>query len=354
MLNAEIRWAARNVLLDPQRLRVLLQGGLDNALALRTFFAVVLPRARAALARLERLAQRIPDEALRAKALHSLSAKAYHVAGGCILATFLPSGAREHYIDIVAPLETIYDFLDTICDRDPQPGPQASRQLHLALADALDPRRPLHEYYLYGPHGDDGDYLAALVRRVRRRLQRLAGHEELAPYLSEAAQLYADTQTFKHLPSPERVAAFRAWFESMHAGELRWYEFAAGAGSQFHVYGLFYAAFCSRFDLLQETYDAYFPEFAAVHVLLDSFIDQTEDRDHGELNWVECFADSADFTRRMAFLTQRSSEKIGRLPLPSAHRFALRLMTLFYLTHPKVTAQRLGPQAAALLQALAP
>ncbi len=283
MPGREIRWAVTRVLADPERLRVLLHDGLDDILALRRFFAVILPLAKTALERLERLAARIPDDALREKALSSLRGKAYHITGACILATFLPSGAREHYIEIVAPLEAIYDFLDTLCDRDPQPGEQASRRLHLALFDAMDPQRPMHEYFLYGPAGDDGDYLQALVRRVRHALRRLSEHERLTPLFQTAAQLYTDTQTFKHLPVDRRERACIEWAAAEPHADLSWWELAAAAGSQFHVYGPLYAAFCDRFDLAQQTYDAYFPDFAAVHVLLDSFIDQQEDRAHAEL-----------------------------------------------------------------------
>ncbi|MFN2449345.1 MAG: DUF2600 family protein [Candidatus Baltobacteraceae bacterium] len=354
MLDEEIRWAVRRVLLDPQRLRVLLSGGFDNVVALRVFFSVIVPEARAALARLQSLAERIPDDSLRAKALHTLQAKAYHVAGACVLAAFLPSGAREHYIGIVAPLESIYDFLDTLCDREPQLDARASRQLHLALSDALDPYGTEHAYFLYGPDGDDGDYLKALVRRVRHSLKRLFDHELLLPVFAGAARLYTETQTLKHLPAGHREEACAARFSQDAARSgLSWFEYAAGAGSQFHVYGALYAGFCSRFDRAGATYDAYFPELAAVHVLLDAFIDQAEDRAHAELNWLACYANGEAFAERMGELARRSSAKFACLPLPGAHRFALRLMSLFYLTHRKIRVQHLEPQADRLLRVLA-
>ncbi len=350
MFDKEVRAAARGVLLDPLRLRILAGGGLDDILALRQFFAVVVPLARRAIKRLDRLAQRIPDATLREKALTSLHAKAYHIAGACILSTFLPSGAREHYVEVVAPLEALYDFLDTLCDREPHPSERASRQLHRALAHALDPDAEPVEYFAFGPPGDDGDYLRILVRRVQRALRRLAGYEELVPVIAPAAQLYADTQTYKHLPAQRRELALKEWFAASGRRNLRWFEYAAAAGSQFHVYGALYAAFCSRLDLLEQTYDAYFPEIAAVHVLLDSFIDQGEDRANRELSFVECYASSEHLERRMQEFCAAGSAKFAKLPLPAAHRFALRMMLLFYLTHPKVSAQRLDRQADRLLR----
>jgi tetraprenyl-beta-curcumene synthase len=355
VLSQDITWAVKRVLLGPQRLAFLLRGGLDDAFDLRTFLVHVVPLARNALARLEHLAERIPDDELRAQALGSLRGKAYHVAGACILATFLPSGAREHYVDIVAPLETIYDFLDSLCDRHPETKPQAFRQLHEALADALDPARPLHDYYAYGPPGDDGDYLHTLVRRVRRALARLGDHELLVPYFSEAARLYADTQTYSHLPRGEREAACKTWFERQNTtyGDLAWWEFGAAAGSQFQVYAPLYAAFCSEFDRIGDTYTAYFPALSALHVLLDSFIDQHEDVAHGDLNWVAFYSDKANLQKRVHALAARANAAFGQLTMPRAHRFTMRIMALFYLTHKKIDEQRLDHEATALLEAFA-
>ncbi len=333
----------------------LLRGGLDDALDLRRFLVHVVPLAHRAIARLQRLAERIPDSELRSQALSSLTAKAYHIAGASILATYLPSMAREHYIEIVAPLEAIYDFLDSLCDRHPETGPQAFRQLHEALFDALDPHRPLHEYYAYGPPGDDGDYLRTLVIRVRSALRCLSDYELLLPYFREAAALYADTQTFKHLPNGENERACIEWHarKGTRFGDLSWWEFGAAAGSQFQVYAPLYAAFCSEFERLGQTYDAYFPAFSALHVLLDSFIDRAEDRAHGELNWMECYPSPQAFVERAATLADRARRAFGNLAMPRAHQFALRIMALFYLTHPKVDHQQLDHEAMALLDALA-
>lgn len=354
MLQREIAWAIDRVLFSPQRLLFLARGGLDDALELRRFLVHVVPLARAALRRLEQLAERIPDRELRAQAQFGLHAKAYHVAGACILATLLPSAAREHYIEIVAPLEAIYDFLDGLCDRHPLTGPQAFRQLHLSLADALDPSRPLHEYYLYGPPGDDGDYLVSLVRRVREALSRLGDFELLVPYFTEAAEFYADTQTYKHLPAGEREDACIEWHREKGArfGDLSWWEFGAAAGSQFQVYGPLYAAFCSDFESIRTSYEAYFPAFSAIHVLLDSFIDQQEDREHAELNWIDCYENFEAFRHRMQMQAARARAGFSNLAMPRAHTFALRIMSLFYLTHPKVYQQGLDRDARLLLQAL--
>ena len=347
----EVEFAIRRVLTDPVRLRFLLAGGMDDALDLRRFLVKIVPLARNALARLHALADRIPDDELRGLANSSLGEKGFHVAGAAILATFLPSGAREHYVQVVAPLEAIYDFLDSLCDRHTKRSPQAFRQLHEALFDALDPNRPLSAYYLYGPPGDDGDYLRALVLRVRRALSRLGDYELLVPHFARATQLYADVQCCSQLPADEREAACRrlAAEHAPQAGDLQWWEFCAAAGSQFHVYAPLYEAFCSEFSAVDTAYNAYFPNVCALHVLLDSFIDGLEDREHGDVNWIACYDSFDAFRERVQLFSARALLAFEDLGMPRAHRFVLRTMLLFYLTHPKVFAQGLNDAALQLL-----
>lgn len=355
ILSNEIRTAITRVLLSPRRLGFLVRGGAADAYYLAKFLLEIVPLAKAELAQIERLADRIPDSELRHQARSSLRGKAYHVAGACVLATFLPRGAREHYIRIVAPLESIYDFLDCLCDRHAGTPIEAVRHLHEALSDAVDPHRPLNEYYTFGPQGDDGGYLNALVARTRSELAQLAEHERLVPYFHEAASLYANHQALKHEAPAEREKKLQYWHarDGRRFGALPWFEFAAAAGSQFHLYGPLYGAFCSRYDLLPALYTAYFPEFAALHVLFDAFIDQAEDRVHGELNWLAYYQNAEAFVARVFVLAEEAQTRFRKLPSPRPHLFALRVLILFYLTHPKVFEQRLNQEAIALLEALA-
>ncbi|MDQ2871783.1 MAG: tetraprenyl-beta-curcumene synthase family protein [Candidatus Eremiobacteraeota bacterium] len=356
MLDSEIRFAVVHVTTSPIRLRTLLEGGIDGALDLARFLRTIVPLTKTALTRIERLAERIPDERLRHEARTSIRAKAYHVAGAAILATFLPPIARRHYIEIVTPLETIYDFLDNLCDRHPDVPVDAYPVLHQALSDALDPAAPLHDYYQKGPSGDDGDYLQLLVVRTRRALVRLGGYERLLPHFKEAARLYTELQTFKHYPKAERENACIAWHETHREqfGDFSWWEFACAAGSQFQVYAPLFALFCSEPSQIDPAFHAYFPAFSALHVLLDYFIDQAEDREHGELNFIDCYGSGEAFRGRAATLARRARTGFEALSTPRAHDFALRIMCLFYLTHPKVFEEGLNDEAELLLRALFP
>jgi tetraprenyl-beta-curcumene synthase len=351
----EIAWAVRHVLVSPARLRFLLGDGPSTPVNILRFLRTVVPHARLELEGIRSLAGSIRDDALRDEALASIDAKAYHVAGGCILATFLPRPKARAYVELVAPLESIYDYLDNLCDRHPDVPVEAYPVLHQAIADALDPYASPRDYYALGPHGHDNGYLRRLVTRVQRSLRRLAGHQALLPVFREAAQLYAEIQTYKHYPPGERERACRDWFAARkddRVGDLEWYEFACAAGSQFQVYAPLYELFAGRPQSIAAAYDAHFPAVAALHVLLDSFIDQAEDRDHGELSFAAAYATPAAMRERAGYLAGLAKRRFAALPKRYPHEFVLRVMSLFYLTHPKVYAQSLNREAESLLQAI--
>jgi tetraprenyl-beta-curcumene synthase len=336
------------------RLSMLAGGGIGGAYDLTHFLRSIVPKASRALEQIRELAEVIPDDRLRAQALGSIDAKAYHVAGGSILATYLAPAAVDHYIEIVAPLETIYDYLDNLCDRHPDVGIEAYPVLHRAIADALDPNACPSGYYDLGPAGDDGDYLLTLVRRVQRALRRLADHELLRELFREAARLYGEMQTFVHLPAGEREAACKDWY-ALHTDRYRnleWQEFACAAGSQFQVYAPLFMLFDGRQESIANAYGAYFPAVSALHVLFDSYIDQEEDREHGDLNFIAAYSSEEHLFERVAYLARCAVSGFSRLPVRKRHDFVLRTMALFYLTHPKIYAQRLNEQAQRLLQVI--
>jgi tetraprenyl-beta-curcumene synthase len=315
-VRSEIAWAVRHVLASPRRLRFLLAGGAPGVAALGAFLMSVVPRVSKELREIRERADGIADPLLRRQALDSISAKSYHAAGAAILATFLPAQAAQRYVDIVVPLESIYDYLDNLCDRHPAVPEAAYPVLHGAIADALDPNAPATDYYAAGPAGDDSGYLRWLVERVRVRLRALDGYELLLPH-------------------------FR--FEA-----LTWDEFACAAGSQFQVYGPLFELSRGTGDAIDATYAAYFPAISALHVFLDSFIDQAEDRAPGDLNFA-ALRPPEERDRRVALLGVQARRGLERLARPAPHRFALRIMALFYLTHPKIYAQGLDAEAQVLL-----
>jgi tetraprenyl-beta-curcumene synthase len=344
------------VLRTPTRLRRLLGLGPRGLSSMARFLIAVVPRASRALASIAADARAIPDGGLREQALASIADKAYHVQGGCILATFLKRDAANRYVDIVAPLETIYDYLDNLCDRLPNVSPAAYPTLHEALLDAVDATRPIRDYYRDGPRRDDGGYLRGLVERVRAGIGALPNYAAVREPLIEIAGFYAELQTFKHGQAGAREAICTAWYERNRERfpGLYWWEFAAACGSSLPVFALLYLASQTTLEpnVVGLTAAAYFPNVSAVHILLDYFIDQAEDREHRELNFVACYATSAEAISRVRRLVAMTASRVRALQDGEWHGFVLHAMCLFYLTHPKVFEQHLDAESTALLAGL--
>jgi tetraprenyl-beta-curcumene synthase len=355
-LRKDLRRTLRVVFSRPSRLRRLLALGPRGWAATARFLGAVVPRAGRELAAIRERAARIPDPLLREQALASIDGKAYHVQGGCILATFMRGEPARRYIGIVAAIETIYDYLDNLCDRLPGVTQQAYATLHAALLDALDDRRGPIEYYRDGPAGDDGGYLRSLVDAAREGLRALPNYHAVRDRLVDVAGFYAELQVLKHGPPGVRETACDAWYARNRERfpGLSWWEFAAACGSSLPVFALIALASRERLDAaeIDATVTAYFPGVSAVHILLDYFIDQAEDREHGELNFVACYASSAEAVTGLRRLVTGTLARVRTLADAARHRFLVEAMCVFYLTHPKVFEQRLDRESAALLSAL--
>jgi tetraprenyl-beta-curcumene synthase len=356
VLERDVRRTLAIVFSRPSRIRRLLALGPRGWFATARFVGSVIPRAGRELAAIRARAERIPDAALREQALASIDHKAYHVQGGCILATFMPRDAARRYVTIVASVETIYDYLDNLCDRLPGVTQQAYATLHAALIDALDDRREPGDYYRDGPPGDDGGYLRALVDAARDGLRALPNYRAVRDDLVEIARFYADLQVLKHGPAGARELACDAWYARNRERfpGLAWWEFAAACGSSLPVFALIALAGRERIDQheIDATVKAYFPGVSAIHILLDYFIDQAEDREHGELNFVACYASSAEAVAQLRRLVTATLARVRTLAGAAQHRFLVEAMCVFYLTHPKVFEQRLDRESATLLSAL--
>jgi tetraprenyl-beta-curcumene synthase len=352
----DVRIVVTTVLRSPDRFARLIRLGPRGLASMARFLIGVVPRASRALEAIRERANAIPAPALREQALASIDGKAFHVQGGCILATFLPAPDAARFVRIVASLETIYDYLDNLCDRLPGVSQQAFATLHDALLDALDDRRIPADYYRHGPAGDDGGYLISLVNDVRCELATVRHYPAVRDALAQIAGYYAQLQTLKHGDASLREEVCSAWYAE-HAESfpgLYWWEFAAACGSSLPVFALVYLALQPRIDAraIDSTVAAYFPNVSAVHILLDYFIDQAEDLEHRELNFVACYPSSAVAVERVGRLVRATSERLRALAHGEWHEFALQAMCLFYLTHPKVYEQRLDRESAAVLASL--
>ncbi|GAC1653938.1 MAG: tetraprenyl-beta-curcumene synthase family protein [Vulcanimicrobiaceae bacterium] len=350
----EISFAVSRVLASGARRRALRKLGVPGITQLLRFLLRIVPQARRALAEIESRAALIPEGSFRKEALASIRSKSYHVAGACFPATFLSQKDARAYIALVSPLESLYDYLDNLCDRHPDVPLEAYPVLHEALHQALDPQAETTDYFRAGLGSGDGGYLQSLVTQTRQSIRAIPGYEALLDNFREAASFYTALQTYKHYTAGARAGALEEWHtaNASRFGNLAWWEFAAACGSQFHVYMPILACLQGAPATTLGTYAAYFPAFCALHVLLDDFIDQAEDRAHGELNFVTLYPSAEAMHDRFAALAGEAAQGFRSLDRPQQHVLLLRVLLLFYLTHRKVYEQGLDAQAQAILEAI--
>ncbi|OAT85296.1 hypothetical protein A6M21_06615 [Desulfotomaculum copahuensis] len=300
------------------------------------------------------LAVACPDPRLRQMALASIGGKTFHCQGGSVFSAWTGAHRRELVQAIVA-LQTISDYLDNLCDRAGVQDEAGFRRLHQAFLDALRPEVPPGDYYDRYPYRDDGGYLERLVRTCQRALAALPAYPPVMEEAGRLAALYCNLQVYKHIDWSLREKCLTGWLNPLLAGfpeRLYWWELAAATGSTLGIFALFALAARGGFGAtdVHRITGAYFPWIGGLHILLDYFIDQQEDRQGGDLNFVSYYRDGEQAAGRLGLFLSRSLELSAGLPDPYFHRTVVQGLLAMYLSDPKVAAQGLGETGRLLLQ----
>jgi tetraprenyl-beta-curcumene synthase len=288
-------------------------------------------------------ARAIPSPELRRQALASIADKIFHCEGGGIYSLLAGDRHREAVRFIVA-YQTISDYLDNLCDRSTSLDPQDFRALHASMRQALTPGAGLDDYYRFRDAQDDGGYLASLVKTCQQVLAGLPTYELIAPHLHELAERYCALQVYKHVREEERVPLLKAWFGE-HASSvppMAWYEFAACSGSTLGIFCLVAHACggdCTA-ELAREIRDAHFPWVQGLHILLDYFIDQEEDRRAGDLNFCSYYRDQREMVTRLSHFYRQADLSVYALPHARFHRLVNKGLLAVYCADAKVRRQR--------------
>ena len=234
-------------------------------------------------------AEQIPDPALRRDALDALKRKRGHADGAAMFWT-LPQRRDPRLLLTLVRYELLQDFLDSITEDGAALGPEHGEQLYLALGDALDPDRPVSDYYLHHRARCDGGYLAALVEACREGCQALPGYPVVRSLLIREAER-ASVLIINHGRDPAaRDLELRQWAAQHfpHERELCWFELTAAASGWITTHALL--ALASDTNATSEmacaTYAAYFPWVALTLTVLDSYVDQAEDASTGSHNYI--------------------------------------------------------------------
>jgi len=306
-------------------------------------YGVVLPTVHRSLRAWQEQARGIPDPELRRQALMSIETKTFHCEGGAIYG-LLAGDMRDEAIRFIVAYQTISDYLDNLCDRSTSQDPEDFRVLHESMRHALSPGEKPRNYYRLRREQEDGGYLAALVTTCQEVLAKVPAYAQIAPALSELAGYYGDLQVLKHMRVEERVPRLQEWFAryKKQLPEMRWYEFCASAGSTLGIFCLVSSAMNHGFsrDSANQLKEGYFPWVQGLHILLDYFIDQEEDRLGGDLNF--CFYYDSDDTlvERFVHFIKEADGSVSHLPQAQFHRMISRGLLGLYLADKKVKGQK--------------
>lgn len=303
----------------------------------------VLPKVHEELNEWKAMAEAIPDKELRTQALASISTKTFHCEGGAILG-LLALDKREEAIRFIVAYQTISDYLDNLCDRSTSLDPNDFRSLHEAMYHALTPEESPINYYQFRTEQDDGGYLQQLVQTCQSIIRTLPYRKKITSFTHELATYYIDLQVHKHVKVEERVPRLVAWFERYKGKfpNMSWYEFSACAGSTLGIFCLISYSLreqCSE-DLFSQVVKSYFPWVQGLHILLDYFIDQQEDRDGGDLNFCFYYDDEEQLKKRFAFFIRQADESVQQLPDVKFHQMINDGMLGIYLADRKVSEQK--------------
>lgn len=337
-------------------MRRITERWLTLVLAARYLFGV-FPRVDRELERWRLVVAGAADRELAAQGQASIAWKRFHCQGGGFYA-LLPGRARQELLSFIVAFQTISDYLDNLCDRSGCLEAEAFATLHLAYTDALDPEAGTGDYYARYPFRRDGGYLKALVGRCQEILAGLPSYPAVREEAVSLARLYCKLQTYKHTHPLLRESLLKGWFEQQPDGgpELDWWEFAAASGSTLGIFALCSAA--SRPGLTREEARAigrgYFPWICGLHILLDYFIDQEEDRAGGDLNFVSYYQNTEKCLERLSLFLRMALEQARGLPDPFYHVTVVRGLPAFYLSDPKVGQQGLEAAAGELLKLAGP
>lgn len=294
-----------------------------------------------------------PEGELKKQALASIRDKRFHCQGGSIYALYSPEKSKVLIPAIVA-LQTISDYLDNLCDRVDCGEEEAFRELHLSMIEALDLSGRRGDYYRFYTLREDGGYLEALVGKTAQSISLLPSYGRVKGKCVELISLYGDLQVYKHLDLREREEKLIHWFEGHREKTpgIYWWEFSAAAGSTLGVFMLMAAS--GKEGLSPEEgmriYESYFPWICGLHILLDYFIDQQEDRAHQDLNFVNYYGDRQQCRERLGFFLEKSLESAAGLPRADFHTLVVKGLLAMYLSDPKVESQGLLGMAQELME----
>ncbi len=305
-------------------------------------------------------AEAIPDATLRRLALSTQRQERGNLEGAAAFAVLAPRPQRARVVRAVVAFQAIYDYVDTLAEQPSADPVENGRQLHRALLSALDPDmgqsdpgppdtiRPdtgCPDYYVHSLHKEDGGYLGELIDACRRAFGALPSHASLTAPAQGAVQRIVAFQGLAHDGEDGLQDAWREfsdWADAQtpQGSGLLWWETAAGAASSLLVFALIAAAAEPSLgdEEIAAIEQAYFPWIGALHLLLDSLIDQKDDVQAGRYSLVDHYASPQELAGRLQAISAAAMRASEALPNGSQHGLILAAMASFYLAQPAASS----------------
>ncbi|HWP98018.1 MAG TPA: tetraprenyl-beta-curcumene synthase family protein [Syntrophomonadaceae bacterium] len=320
---------------------------------LRHYIYYVLPRVKRLLHFWAEKAGHIPDPELRSQALTSLRLKAFHCQGGAVYCAYSPH-LNENLLQLIVAYQTLCDYLDNLCDRAGEMNGEAFLRLHQSLLAALDPERPHLNYYEYSSCQTDEGYILALVEKCRQCLSELPSYPLVKDQILPLVDWYNQLQVNKHLSWDFREQCLQTWV-ARHLPDypgLLWNEWAAASGSTLALFALLNLASQPYLEAeqIRDTREAYFPWICGLHILLDYFIDQEEDRQGKDLNFVFYYQNQEETLERIKLFIREAQGCAGKLPTSTLDNLVVEGLLAMYLSDAKIKQQAMQNQARDLIR----
>lgn len=273
---------------------------------------------------------------------------------GASLFSIIPKHRDAQLLRLLVAYQIMWDFLDSASERGACAGQANGRQLHRALAEALDPEAPISDYYRHHPWKNDGGYLLGLVQTCRLMCAELPSYGQVRPLILGGVERCA-IQSLNHEPEPSRRdAALKEWAERefVTAGTLNWFELTAAASAFTPHVLLALAAEPSRKQHeLADVYSAYFPWVSLAIAMLDSYVDQAEDAASDSHSYISHYANEAVALDRLAVLVRQTVSRAASLPAGRRHAVVVASMVVMYLSVASANTPSLRVQTRELARA---
>jgi tetraprenyl-beta-curcumene synthase len=307
-------------------------------LANARYWPTVAPEVRRELAMWRAPAATIPDHSLRELALTKLSQESFNAEVAATLATLATPTHRTACVRAIVALELLFDYLD---GRTELPaGDSITHGLTLfgwftASVNPISLRVRQGEVLEEDP--PDAPYLSALAEHVRRNLEGLPGSSDLAPLTAACVSRCAGAQVRLHACATLGEQQLQEWaMQHGSSSGLGWREYIGGcASSVLSMHALIAAAGKAEVSIAEaERLDAAYLAIGAVVTMLDSLVDDREDRERGERGFIRLYADLSEMGERLREVIRVALARAQEAPNSGHHTMTLAGVAAYYTTHP--------------------